>query len=371
MNLKHEAILSLNTRIRRLRYLYRVLEIVGDGGSMQSMAINSLTEYGLSREVYDDLHAHLSEPFSGHFFQNPTWEYEKNIARNEANLAANARRVANGYFELAMRLELILESQQRYQSSQVYLPLRFLETLTDFDQLFPIMRAEFILALLLQKDRDITYPMLARLLAQDSPLSLDEIAIGWNQWIEHWLEALIEATSRRGYGSPIALLRYKTQASSKRANTVRYAEHIALIRFHWLVDLGMATAKPTRMPRSFRRVVDFPSIGRLMTDPTYLLTQGSIAEIHYELVRSRREKVLPGIDPSDLVRKFLAAAKIKGMANVRLSLIDRLLICVFGPTAISSKFTLFQDEVDRWLKDAGILIVKSPRREESYITTAP
>jgi hypothetical protein len=371
MNLKHEAILSLNTRIRRLRYLHQALEVVGDSSVMQSMAINRLTEYGLSRAVYDELHARSSEPYSGHFFQNPQWGYEKNISLSEAKVVDNAQRVATGYFELAKRLDLILEANQRFQSSQVYFPLRFLETLPDFNESFSAMWSEFILALLLQKDRDVTYPMLARLLAEDASLSLDEISAGWNHWTDRWLESLIEATSRSGGGSPIDLLRHRMQASSKRTNTVRYAEHVALIRFHWLLDLGFARAEPARTPRSFRRAVDSSSLGRIASDPTNLLTQGNLSEIHYELVRSRSVKKLPAIEPGVLVRKFLAVAKVKGMSNVRLSLIDRLLTCVFGPTAISAGFPVFKEEVDRWLKDAGLLIVKSPRREESYVTTAP
>ena len=92
MNIQHQAILSLNTRVRRLRYLYKIIDLTSDSGVSRQLLVNQVLDYGFSKALYDEIATTISEPFSGHLFENVSRSYEWNIEQRGKRSSSNAAR---------------------------------------------------------------------------------------------------------------------------------------------------------------------------------------------------------------------------------------------------------------------------------------
>jgi hypothetical protein len=374
MNLQHEAILSLNTRVRRLRYLYKAIDLVSDVSLTRQILVNEMTKYGFSRSLYDEVKSSPLEPFSGHFFEHISSSYEKIVEKQQKRRSSNAQRVADSYITLGLRLGLLADSGQRIAASQLSMPMRFLANFDRLPQALKILlRSQYVLTLLWRYDRDLTCPLLSQLYRSASPLETSTIESHWNRWEQDWLNTLIDVCAKQGFGNPGPLLRYRLLAAKTRKKPDRYAEHTALIRFHWFIDLGLAQGQPIRNPIAFIAadggVIRFHEV--LNADPSYLVT-GDIGRIHFQICRmmTLRPDARLEISFSEVISGFLKAAKAKGVSNVRLSLLD---ILWGGIVALSSEplsdFDTFCGEMDHRIKNDGIAIIKAPRRDESYIPT--
>jgi hypothetical protein len=372
MNLQHEAILSLNTRVRRIRYLIKALDLVSDTSVSLQLLIKQFVDYGLSQLLYDEITKAPSEPFSGHFFENISQSYEQNMEKRSKRQSSNAERVAESYLDLALKLRLLVESNQRFSASQLSMPIRFWggrEWLPLPLQL--ASRNRYILALLWRFDRDLTCPLLLQLL-RERRATIDDIEAGWNTWEATWINRLIELSTKQSLGNPAGLLRYLLFSTKARKKPARYAEHTALIRFHWFIDLGVAEGQPPRNPKLFTpAAASFEPLHRILEEMPSYLACGDIARIHFEICKatSPTHSIIE-VNFSQIVTEFLKAARIKGASNVRLNLLD--IIWTSMTTAANQMFGSFDefcDDVDRRLKAEGVTVVKAPQRDETYIPT--
>jgi hypothetical protein len=375
MNLRHEAILSLNTRVRRLRYLYKSIDFVSDSSVSPQLLVNQLVKFGLSQLLYDEIVKTPSEPYSGHFFENVSQSYEWNINKRETRRNSNAERVAESYIELGINLGLLVQSDQRISPSQLSMPLRFISAATWLPaELQMESRNRYLLALLWRYDRDLTCPLLLELLHTSAGISMEQIETGWDGWTNRWLDCLIRTSSKLGLGNPAELLRYGLISSKGRKNTRRYAEHIALIRFHWFIDLGLAIGVPSKNPAEFCPAGNqFGHIEKLLAEPSSYLIAGDIARIHFDIckaVSSGTKYVGAKIKFSKFKSEFLKAAQIKGMSNIRLNLLDIAWTSIASVTGcLPANFSELCEGIDDLLKAEGVTVVKAPRREDSYIPT--
>src|SRR6266536_4881499 len=126
MNLQHQAILSLNTRVRRLRYLYKAIDFVADTPISHQLLLKRFVEYGLSLSLYHEITKTASEPFSGHFFEDVSQSYEWNTQKRDTRRNSSAVRVAESYIKLGLSLGLLVESDHRLSASQLSMPVRFI-----------------------------------------------------------------------------------------------------------------------------------------------------------------------------------------------------------------------------------------------------
>lgn len=373
MNLQHEAILSLNTRVRRLRYLQKAIEFVSDTPISHQLLVSQLVEYGLSRSLYEEITQKSGEPFSGHFFENVSYPYERNMEKRSARRATNAERVADSYIALGLRLGLLVEVGKRLSAAQLSMPMRFL---ANSEWLPPNLQSEFrnrfFLALLWRFDRDLTCPMLTEL-ASSPHVSISLLESDWDTWINKWLNKLIELSSQKSLGNPSELLRYVRNSAKSRKNPRRYAEHTALIRFHWFIDLGIATGEPLRNPALFRPKDIAAALRKLISEFSPYVISGDLARIHFQICKVTSE-YLPSMATkvpfSVLITHFLKAAHRRGLSNIRLNLLDIVWTSVLNATAqLPSDFETFSSSLDSLLKAEGVAVVRAPRRDESYIPT--
>lgn len=375
MNLQHEAILSLNTRVRRLRYLYKALDFVSDASISHQLLVKQFVEYGLSRFVYDEITKTSSEPFSGHFFENVSQSYERNMEKREKRRNSNAERVAESYIDLGLSLGLLVESDQRVSASQLAMPVRFIAN----GEWLPVelrteSRNRYILALLWRFDRDLTCPLLAQLLQSPSGINIAQIESGWDTWIKEWLDKLIQISSKQNLGNPSELLRYLRASTKARKNPRRYAEHTALIRFHWFIDLGIAVGEPLRSPAKFVTVTKtFTPLQEFLAECSACFVAGDIAQIHFHICGATTSQ-LSGTNTkvtfSKFIAEFLRVAQTRGSSNIRLNLLDIVWTSIVSLTdQLPSSFKHFCNDVDGLLKAEGVTVVKAPRREDTYIPT--
>jgi hypothetical protein len=375
MNLRHEAILSLNTRVRRLRYLYKAVDFVSDSSISPQLLVNQLVEYGLSKSLYDEIVKTSSEPFSGHFFENISQSYEWNVTKRGTRRNSNAERVAESYISFGISLGLLVQSDQRISPSQLSIPLRFISGGNWLPTELQIeSRNRYILALLWRFDRDLTCPLLVKLLQSSQGITIAQIETEWDTWIKEWLDKLIQMSSKQNLGNPSELLRYSLTSSKARKNTRRYAEHIALIRFHWFIDLGIARGEPSKSPAKFIPVAKtYDHMKELLLELSPHFIAGDIARIHFAIckaVASQSKVVGPKIKFSKLIVEFLKAAQTRGMSNIRLNLLDIVWTNIISMTdCLPPNFSDFSENLDGLLKTEGVTVVKAPQREETYIPT--
>lgn len=375
MNLRHEAILSLNTRVRRLRYLYKAVDLVSDSSISHSLLVNQLVEYGLSQHLYEEILKTSHEPFSGHFFENVSQSYEWNMKKRGARRNSNAERVAESYINLGLNLGLLVQSDQRISASQLSIPMRFISGgnwLPADSQIES--RNRYVLALLWRFDRDLTCPLLAELLQSPQGINIEQIETEWDRWIKEWLDKLIQISSEQNLGNPAELLRYRLTSSKARKNTRRYAEHIALIRFHWFIDLGIAFGEPSKSPANFiPDAKKFDHIKESLLELSSYFVAGDIARIHFVICKvnaSRQKCANPKVKFSKFITEFLKTAQTKGMSNIRLNLLDIVWTSIVSMTdCLPPNFRDFSKNLDGLLKAESVTVVKAPRREDTYIPT--
>jgi hypothetical protein len=375
MILKHEAILSLNTRVRRMRYLQKLLDLVSGAPVTREFLAKQLVDYGLSESLHTEITTASTEAFSGHFFEDISLSYDRNIEKRETRKTSNATRVADAYIAFALGLHLMAESDGRLSASQLSFPARFLST---FD-LLPIqsrvqLRDLYVLSLLIAFDRDLTCPLLSQLLQSTSGIPLTDIATMWDSWTKDWLEQVVSVASRSNLGNPTQLLRYLLTVSKRRTNPRRYAEHTALLRFHWFTDLTIAAGHPARKPTHFTVANEgWRHLAGLFTDVPAFLILGELAQIYFCACRAICAKTgrPSGLDDfPQFLHCFLKSAQARGMANIRLHLLD---IAWCGVSAATSELPLnyqeFCIDLDQRLRVEGIRLMKAPRREDTYLAT--
>ena len=373
MTLKYEAILSLNTRVRRLRYLYKILDWVFEAPVTYERLAQRLLDYGVSAEVYNEVAKSAKEPYSGHFFEDVSWGYDRNIEKRATRRHSNFKRVAEAYIKLGACLRLLVENDRRISASQLSFPLRFFSACSFLSIASEAqLRDRYILSLLATFDRDLMCPVLLQLLRSRGGVTITDVENEWDSWTNEWLHDVIDAASRSNLANPSRLVRQVLTTKKLRTNPRRYAEHTALIRFHWLIDLDIAIGSPARNPTNFAIGSDlWRNLTSLLDKIPGYLVLGDLAQTYFYVCKATVVGNKAAVsDFAIFLDRFLFIAGARGMANIRLNLID---IAWCGLSALMSTlpddYNEFCTDVDKRLKARGISVIRAPAREETYVAT--
>jgi hypothetical protein len=376
MQTSYVSLPSLNTRIRRIRYVEAVMQIVGGStGIKRERLEKELIDRSVTEELFQVLKL-SKEPSSGHFFESLSLNYEIAYERLFKRKSNPAERIASTYVTMAVAMGLVIEQDGIVSSSQSSLPLRFILEMENLsDEQKKCIKHYYFASLLIATDRDVICPLLKTIVDQSDGVTISEIESNWTRWITDWVDCLINIITQEQAGNPAQLFKFNMLATQRWKKPERYAEHLALIRYHWLIDLKIISGDPQNNPSRF--YLDNNSsvsqeIKKFFKTELKQIISGDVENIFFLISKGYSEKPIEDavVFFETNIKKFLAYAKIRGISNIRLTFIDFIWCSLRALNkSLPLDFGDIRNEVDLSLKTSGIMVLKAPTRDQSYLPT--